>query len=74
MNSEEDTFEALKRPFTQDEKSFGRGKWVYCSQHLRPHTTGWCSVSNSDKIPLIAESMGEAYIECARMQLHIYKE
>jgi hypothetical protein len=20
------------------------GEWVYCSQHMRPHETGWCTV------------------------------
>jgi len=28
------------------------GTWVYCLQHLRPHETGWCTVSLYDKVGL----------------------
>ena len=28
------------------------GSWVYCSQHLRAHTTGWCTVAVLDKVGL----------------------
>ncbi len=47
------------------------GEWVYCSQHLRPHTTGWCTVSNEDKVPLAAKTRGEAYAECRAKGLRL---
>lgn len=28
------------------------GPWVYCAQHLRPHTTGWCGVDIGEKVGL----------------------
>jgi len=36
---------------TADFLAFG-DDWVYCNQHLRPHSTGWCSVGVRDKIGL----------------------
>lgn len=47
----------------EDEIAFGQC-FVYCDQHLRPHTTGWCSVSSKNKIPLNAKTIEEAYEEC----------
>lgn len=43
------------------------GKYVYCSAHLRVHTTGWCSVNNGDKIGLKSDTLEEANIEAAEM-------
>ncbi len=71
--NEDATFKALQQGLSEDERAFGIGTWVYCSQHCRPHQTGWCTVSNSNKTPLIAKSANEAYIECARMGVYIYK-
>lgn len=62
--NEDDTFEALKRPFTEDEKEFGRNRLVYCKEHLRPHSTGWCSVGNRHKVALNSIHPKEAYEEC----------
>lgn len=59
--NEDDTFNALKRPPTEDEIEFGRGKWIYCAQHMRHHMTGWCTVSNRDKTALDANNEEEAY-------------
>jgi len=39
-------------PMTDDERVFGRDAWVYCTQHVKAHLTGWCSVSPNDKIGL----------------------
>lgn len=55
------------------------GDWVYCRQHLRPHETGWCTVSNDDKLGLGIEgktidSQRKAYAKCRRMELPIYGE
>ena len=48
---------------TEDEKAFGKDRWVYCKQHLRPHGTGWCTVSPRDKILLDAKDREAAYAE-----------
>lgn len=37
---------------------------VYCKQHLRPHRTGWCTVSLTDKVKLDASTLETAYVEC----------
>jgi len=58
-----------------DEKPAGdehMGAWVYCNQHLRPHTTGWCTVRAPSKIPLKATTGEEAYAECKERGLFIY--
>ena len=34
--------------------------WVYCTQHVGPHETGWCSVDKSQKTPLKANTRTEA--------------
>lgn len=39
------------------------GAFVYCRSHVRPHATGWCSVSAGEKIPLRARTSEEAYAE-----------
>ena len=36
---------------TEDQKIFG-DTLVYCSQHRRVHSTGWCTVGVSDKVGL----------------------
>ena len=45
------------------------GDWCYCRQHLRPHETGWCTVSNNEKVGLgisghTEQSMRAAYAKC----------
>lgn len=59
---------------TEDEKEFGADRWVYCKQHLRPHVTGWCTVSNKDKIALNAKTRDEAYAEARIRGLKIYDD
>lgn len=71
--SEDDTFEALRKPLTEDEKEFGRKKWIYCDQHLRPHTTGWCTVPNRNKIKLDADNYTDAAAECVKHGYTIFK-
>lgn len=58
---------------TDDEARFGVNAWVYCRQHLRPHTTGWCTVHNDQKIALTATTRNDAYAECAERGLEIYE-
>jgi hypothetical protein len=48
------------------------GAWVYCKQHLRPHSTGWCTVHADEKIPLDAKTREEAYEETIARGLHIF--
>lgn len=55
--------EVCPRDEGDDEHVFGDG-WIYCAQHLRPHTTGWCTVSNREKQFLHAETEAEAIEEC----------
>lgn len=67
-----------KRP-TEDEIVFGVGAWVYCSQHCKPHQTGWCSVSNRDKLGLGLSGNAPptaqlAYEKCRQFGLPIYGE
>jgi hypothetical protein len=37
------------------------GTYVYCASHIRPHTSGWCTVPTSQKIGLLAATMDEAF-------------
>lgn len=55
-----------------DVAAFGRGAWVYCNQHLKPHLTGWCSVSVRDKIGLGVSTPEEAYAKCEAWGLKIF--
>ena len=71
--TEDDTFEALRRPPTEDEIAFGRNTWIYCSQHMRPHMTGWCTVANQDKVKLDATGEEEAHTECVVRDLKLYR-
>lgn len=57
---------------TEDAKEFGVRKWVYCSQHLRPHLTGWCTVSNIHKVLLDADTIDSAYDECRAKGYKLY--
>lgn len=41
-------------------------KYVYCAQHCAVHATGWCTVSITDKVALIAETVDEARTEWAQ--------
>lgn len=55
-----------------DDLIFGKDAMIYCASHMRPHTTGWCTVSVEDKILLDADSLDEAYRECEAKGLKIY--
>ena len=57
-----------------DVGAFGRGAWVYCRQHHKPHQTGWCSIGVHDKIGLGVASAEAAYEKCRAWGLHIYGE
>lgn len=59
---------------TEDEEEFGAGAWVYCSQHLRPHMTGWCTVHNRHKRKLQATDREAALAECRAQGLRIYQD
>lgn len=49
------------------------GQFVYCKQHCRPHSTGWCTVDAKDKIALKALTLKEAYEEAAKLGLYLEK-
>lgn len=74
MNTEDDTFNALRKPPTEDEIYFGRKVWVYCDQHMAPHMTGWCTVGNRHKIKLEAQGGHASRLECLRRGFELYKE
>jgi hypothetical protein len=48
----------------EDERVFGKGVWVYCKSHMRPHCTGWCTVDPRDKVAIEATNYAQAYVEC----------
>lgn len=53
---------------------FGEGRWVYCTQHVNPHTTGWCTVPAREKILLDATERGEAVAECRQKGYRLYDD
>ena len=55
-----------------DVAAFGRGAWVYCRQHVKPHQTGWCSIPAYDKIGLGVRTAEEAYAKCEAWGLKIF--
>lgn len=59
---------------TADEKAFGSERWVYCKSHVRPHTTGWCTVRVDDKVLLDAKTREEAIAESRSKGFKIYGE
>lgn len=48
------------------------GKYVYCAAHVRPHTSGWCTVPAREKLGLLADTEDEAYAEVKWLRLPIY--
>lgn len=61
----------------EDEKPAGdehMGRWVYCSQHARPHRTGWCTVDPIDKVGLHVRDEESAYAKCRHLGLMISGE
>ncbi len=59
---------------TDDERHFGYEKWVYCKAHVRPHTTGWCTVPHSQKVLLTANNYDDARNEAKSLGFEIYGE
>jgi hypothetical protein len=62
----------MNQPLTEDATHFGGRAWVYCKQHLRPHSTGWCSVGIADKIKLDATTAEDAYAEAQNKGYKIF--
>jgi hypothetical protein len=54
-----------------DDTVFGT-EIVYCASHLRPHSTGWCTVDNVQKVPLVATEPAEAIKEARQLGFTIY--
>jgi hypothetical protein len=63
---------ATPEPTTDDARVFGPNTYVYCSQHLKAHQTGWCTVSVRDKVALGVDNAQDAYAKCRALGLHIY--
>lgn len=59
----------IKKEKTEDEKVFGNKQLVYCHQHRRYHSTGWCTVSVSDKVGLGTNDVNEALRKCIYLGL-----
>lgn len=55
-----------EKAYASQDDTVSGAAFVYCCQHLRVHNTGWCGVSNLDKIPLISRTMDEAQEEWRR--------
>lgn len=53
---------------------YGSSVLVYCTKHLRPHSTGWCSVPPSGKVKLDALTVEEAYAECRSKGFALYED
>lgn len=50
------------------------GAYVYCHQHLGPHTSGWCTVSITQKTALSAQTREDAVKECREKGLKLYDD
>lgn len=48
------------------------GEWVYCSQHLNVHASGWCTVEPRDKLGLHVETEEEGIEKCKEIGLKLY--
>lgn len=64
----------LTAPPTEDVAAFGKDAWIYCSQHMKPHQTGWCTISPRDKIGLGVDTAEAAYEKCRAWKFPIYGE
>jgi hypothetical protein len=64
----------VEEKLTEDTKVFGENVWVYCNQHLRPHLTGWCTVSLHNKVQLDATNVDQAFEECKLKGFKLYGE
>lgn len=64
----------LTAPPTEDVAAFGAGAWIYCSQHMKPHQTGWCTVSVRDKVGLGVDNAKAALEKCRAWKFPIYGE
>lgn len=58
----------------RDHDFFGENRWVYCRQHLRPHTTGWCTVNVHEKTLLQATNGEDADAECREKGFELYSD
>lgn len=59
---------------TDDEEQWGPDAWVYCNQHLKPHSTGWCTVDVKDKVCLAVDSQEDAYRLCREWGFPLHGE
>lgn len=63
-----------RKPLTEDEAAFGRDAWVYCTQHMRAHQTGWCSVNPRDKVGLGVKTAQDAAAKCRAWGFALYRD
>lgn len=50
------------------------GAYVYCTQHVGPHSTGWCTVPAYMKLRLKATTLEDAAAETRANGWRIYGE
>lgn len=48
--------------------------WVYCTQHLAPHSPGWCTVPVEMKIPLEGKSFKDCAAECRKKGFKLFQD
>ena len=58
-------------PLADDYIAFGPDQFVYCGSHRRPHRTGWCTVSVSNKLGLGVLTHEEAVAKCRKFGLKL---
>lgn len=58
----------MSNPEPTEDAKWGT-KFCYCSQYLRVHGTGWCTVGANQKIPLHGETIEDAEKELERIKL-----
>ena len=56
----------------KEDLDMGKDAWIYCSQHMCPHTTGWCTANVRDKTLLEATNYKDAAEECRKRGFELY--
>lgn len=49
------------------------GAFVYCREHVAPHTSGWCNVGLDRKLGMLAKTVKEAAAEVQKLGLPWYR-
>lgn len=60
-----------KRAEVEDFQVFGEG-FVYCFEHVNPHSTGWCTVPVHRKVGLGVKTHAEAIQKCQQLGFKLF--